>query len=385
METITQKIDLKNLDKSNWQTFRFDEIAKKISETVDPAKTDLDVYFGLEHLDAEDIHIRRKGVPSDVKGGKLKCYPGDIIFGKRRAYQRKAAIVEFEGICSAHAFVLRAIPEVIHPKLFPFFLHSDLFMHCAVDISVGGLSPTINWGQLKEQEFLLPPKEQQAQLAELLWAMDEVIEKDIEVLERLEIIYERLLFDFFENDKKYPLRELGDFVIIKSGDSPSVFEFTDLENGVPFYKVADLNESVKFQDYAKEWVLQIEKKIIPKNSIIFPKRGAAIMTNKVRITNEKCHIDTNTMALIVTDESILSNEFLFYFLYYKKLFKIADTSQIPQINNVHINPYPIHLPPISDQKNLIKKLNEVLLLKDRNNSKITSSKSLQKSLINQIF
>jgi type I restriction enzyme S subunit len=91
------------------------------------------------------------------------------------------------------------------------------------------------------------------------------------------------------------------------------------------------------------------------------------------------------MALIVTDESILSNEFLFYFLYYKKLFKIADTSQIPQINNVHINPYPIHLPPISDQKNLIKKLNEVLLLKDRNNSKITSSKSLQKSLINQIF
>ena len=184
---MTQNIDLKNLDKSTWKTYRFDQLAQKVSETVDPNTTELEIYVGLEHLDAESIHLKRKGIPSDVSGGKLKCYPGDVIFGKRRAYQRKAAIVDFEGICSAHAFVLRANPEVIDPDLFPFFLHSDLFMHCAVDISVGGLSPTINWGQLKEQEFLLPPKDQQAQLAKLLWAMDEVIEKEKEVRNNLQI------------------------------------------------------------------------------------------------------------------------------------------------------------------------------------------------------
>jgi type I restriction enzyme, S subunit len=185
MEATAQNIDLKNLDKSRWETFRFEEIASKISETVNPNTTELETYVGLEHLDAEDIHIRRKGTPDDVSGGKLKCYPGDVIFGKRRAYQRKAAIVDFEGICSAHAFVFRANSEVIDPKLFPFFLHSDQFMHRMVDISVGGLSPTINWGDLKHQEFLLPPKDQQAQLAKLLWAMDEVIEREREVLERL--------------------------------------------------------------------------------------------------------------------------------------------------------------------------------------------------------
>src|SRR5690606_7923343 len=122
---------------------------------VDPNTTTLEKYVGLEHIDAEDIHIRRFGTPDDVSGGKLKCYPGDVIFGKRRAYQRKAAIADFEGICSAHAFVFRANPDVIEPKLFPFFLHSDQFMHRAVDISVGGLSPTINWGDLKGQKFLL--------------------------------------------------------------------------------------------------------------------------------------------------------------------------------------------------------------------------------------
>lgn len=177
MESTTVNIDLKNLDKSSWHTYRFDEIASKISERVDPTDTELEVYVGLEHLDGEDIHIRRHGVPSDVKGQKLRCYPGDIIFGKRRAYQRKAAIVDFDGICSAHAFVFRANPAVIDPDLFPFFLHSDQFMHRAVDISVGGLSPTINWGDIRHQEFLLPPKDQQAQLAELLLAMDEVVAK----------------------------------------------------------------------------------------------------------------------------------------------------------------------------------------------------------------
>lgn len=163
---------LNNLDKSNWQTLPFGEIAQSIGERVDPTKTDLETYVGLEHIDPESIHIKRFGKREDVSGTKLRCYPGDVIFGRRRAYQRKAAICEFDGFCSAHSLVLRAIPEVIDPKLFPFFLHSDQFMHRAVDISVGGLSPTINWTKLKQEKFLLPPKDQQAKLAELLWAAD---------------------------------------------------------------------------------------------------------------------------------------------------------------------------------------------------------------------
>jgi type I restriction enzyme S subunit len=169
------KIDLNNLDKSDWKTYRFDEIAKNISERVDPNNTDLTVYIGLEHIDSESLHIKRNGTPDDVNGTKLKFYKGDIIFGRRRAYQRKAGIATWDGFCSAHALVLRANPDVIDPELFPFFLHSDLFMNRAVDISVGSLSPTINWGTMKHQEFRVPCKEYQKKLSELLWS----IEKDI--------------------------------------------------------------------------------------------------------------------------------------------------------------------------------------------------------------
>lgn len=378
-------INLNNLDKSEWRTYRFDEIAKNVSERVDPITTDLKVYIGLEHVDPESIHIRRTGTPDDVKGQKLKGCPGDVIFGKRRAYQRKASILTEESICSAHAFILRANPEVIDSKLFPFFLHSDAFMHRMIDISVGGLSPTINWGTLKSQEFLLPPEDQQSGLAELLWSMDEVIERYTKIGDSLRLVSQSVQKDFFDQELKYDVVNLGSLVSIKSGDSPSKFKFVCKESGVPFYKVKDMNSSIKYQNFAKEWVEPNDKKIVDSQNIIFPKRGAAIMTNKVRITCEKCHVDTNTMALEITDKSRLSVDYLYYFLLFKGLYKIADTAQIPQINNKHINPYPINLPPLNIQNNICRKLNGILDTNGNNTTHINSSKSLNKSLINQVF
>lgn len=175
---FSKTIDLRNLDKSGWETYRFDDIAQNISERVDPNNTDLETYIGLEHIDSDSLRIKRFGSSDDVNGTKLKFYKGDIIFGRRRAYQRKAGIATMDGFCSAHALVLRANADVIDPGLFPFFLHSDLFMNRAVDISVGSLSPTINWKVLRDQEFILPPKEHQPSLIRVLTAINDVCLKN---------------------------------------------------------------------------------------------------------------------------------------------------------------------------------------------------------------
>jgi len=73
---------------------------------VEPAEAQTDVYVGLEHLNPETLHLRKWGHPSDVTGQKLAFKKGDVIFGRRRAYQRKLAVAEFDGICSAHAMVV---------------------------------------------------------------------------------------------------------------------------------------------------------------------------------------------------------------------------------------------------------------------------------------
>ena len=124
---------------------------------------------------ADSLKIRRWGTPDDVEATKLMFKKGDIIFGRRRAYQRKLGVAEFDGICSAHAMVLRAKPDVVLPEFLPFFMQSDLFMNRAVEISVGSLSPTINWTTMAAQEFALPSIDEQISLTAVFALIDELL------------------------------------------------------------------------------------------------------------------------------------------------------------------------------------------------------------------
>lgn len=186
-----------DLNKNNWPEYQFSEIAEQISERIDPAESNAEIYVGLEHIKPNSIHIKEHGKPSDVKGTKLKVYKGDIIFGKRRAYQRKAAIADFDGICSAHAMVLRAKPKVMIPELFAFFLHSDVFMNRAIDISEGSLSPTIKWKILAKQKFTIPPLDEQKKLADLLWAGDKLLQHYTESMDTIEKYRNSILLNNF--------------------------------------------------------------------------------------------------------------------------------------------------------------------------------------------
>lgn len=165
------------LRKDKWNLIKFENLVDNISERVEPNDTSLERYIGLEHLDSGKIKIERYGAPSEVIGTKLKIYEGDIIFGKRRAYQRKAAVSDFDAICSAHSMVLRANEQNVEKNYLLAFIHSDLFMNRAVEISEGSLSPTIKWKSLANQQFPLPPLEEQKQIAALFQSIDTTIEE----------------------------------------------------------------------------------------------------------------------------------------------------------------------------------------------------------------
>jgi type I restriction enzyme, S subunit len=156
--------------RKGWLRVTFAEMAENITERVEPTSTDGETYVGLEHLDPGSLTVRRWGAEVALIGTKLRMRKGDILFGKRNAYLRRVALAPHDGVFSAHGMVLRARPRVVLPAFLPFFMLSDLFMDRAVRISVGSLSPTINWGTLKEQEFLLPPMAEQQRIANLLIA-----------------------------------------------------------------------------------------------------------------------------------------------------------------------------------------------------------------------
>lgn len=163
--------------KPGWKMVKFGEVVKNANLVErDPEANDIERIVGLEHIDPENLHIRRWNSVADGTSFTRKFVPGQTLFGKRRAYQRKVAYAEFEGICSGD--ILTFEPKnrkVLLPELLPFICQSDAFFGYALDTSAGSLSPRTSWAALKDFEFPLPPLDEQKRIAEILWAADEAV------------------------------------------------------------------------------------------------------------------------------------------------------------------------------------------------------------------
>ena len=176
-----------HIDKTRWKKYRFDEVCRQVNEaTKDPAAEGLDHVIGLEHIEPNNLHITHWDTLEKETTFTRKFKKGQVLFGRRRAYQRKVAYAEFDGICSGDILVFEAIEKVMLPELLPFSIQSEGFFQKALATSAGSLSPRTKFKELADYEFLLPPKAEQKRLAELLWAADEVVEKEKREMEILQ-------------------------------------------------------------------------------------------------------------------------------------------------------------------------------------------------------
>ena len=146
------------------------DVATERKETYKGSKAGYPI-VGLEHLIPEEITLTTWSEDSENTFSKM-FHKGDILFGRRRAYLKKAAVAPFDGICSGDITVIQADPEKIIPELLPFIIQNDTLFDFAVGKSAGSLSPRVKWQHLKNYEFELPNMDKQRELAELLWSMD---------------------------------------------------------------------------------------------------------------------------------------------------------------------------------------------------------------------
>lgn len=207
--------------------YRFDEIAINSKEKKKPTEEDKYTYIGLEHLDTGSLSVTRWGSEIAPVGDKLIMRKGDVLFGKRRAYQKKVAIAPFDGIFSAHGMVLRPKEAVITKEFFPLFISSDYFLDAAIKISVGSLSPTINWNDLKELVFTIPTIEEQKQIAPLIWAAIDAKNAYKKLLSSIDDLVKSQFIEMFgdarNGEEKYPLRSLKDICsVIQDGEHATV-------------------------------------------------------------------------------------------------------------------------------------------------------------------
>ena len=213
--------------------YRFEQIAINCTEKKKPVENDRFTYIGLEHLDSGCLKVTRFGAEVAPIGEKLVMHKGDVLFGKRRAYQKKVAVAPFDGIFSAHGMVLRPKEDVIDKNFFPLFISSDYFLDAAIKISVGSLSPTINWRDLKELEFDLPDLNTQRKLAEVLWAINDTTASYKKLIAITDELVKSQFMEQFGSIEKVPLEELATIVM---GQSPTSDSYNTEGIGVPFYQ-----------------------------------------------------------------------------------------------------------------------------------------------------
>ena len=290
---------------------RFDKIAFNSTAKKTPTESDKEHYIGLEHIDSECLEITRWGSNVAPIGEKLIMKKGDVLFGKRRAYQRKLAIAPFDGIFSAHGMVLRPNEEVVDKKYFPFFMSSDLFMERAVQISVGGLSPTINWKDLREQEFPLPSLAEQKVLADKLCAAYRLKESYKKLLAATEEMVKSQfieMFDFHELNFNSPSKDFESICLDDTSSATKIPAAEYLQEGK--YAVYDQAQEKDIAGYSNT------EQGLCRN---YPAVLFGDHSRVVKYINEPFFIGADGVKIIRPRKDNLIPEFLYYDLKYHNI------------------------------------------------------------------
>jgi type I restriction enzyme M protein len=188
----------------------------------------------------------------------------------------------------------------------------------------------------------------------------------------------------FQIDPKWPSRKIGDFVRINNGGVLTKF----VDNGrIACVKVSDMNLPANQREIvtSSHWVDVPPHEIVPENSVIFPKRGAAIATNKKRLTKIPCLIDNNCMALIITRPDELDSRYVFYFLHGFDLASISNSAGVALINNGDISSVQIPIPPLDIQRRIGSELGSELTLVDSNRKLIQIFEAKIKAKMDEIW
>ena len=331
------------------------------------------------------------------EAGYKRVLPGQFVI-HLRSFQGGFAHSDVEGITSPAYTIIEFRDKSQQDDIFwKYVLTSKEFIKRLETVTYGirdGRS--ISFEDFSELGFNVPDIKEQRKIGKTLTVIDTLIRKLEQKLEKLRNIKQSLLNQMFVNvnrgggyaplirfegyGEKWQRFALGDLVSIRAGQSPSFFN----KGNVPYVKVDDLNNSYWLQINTNYRVANNDRAtLIAKNSIVFPKRGAAILTNKIRVLGENAYIDTNMMALEVSKE--ISFNFLGFNIENCGLFRIADTSTIPQINNKHIEPYIVYVPKTQEQESIehtFVLLNGIL---EKSSFKLTKLRTMKQSLLQKMF
>lgn len=184
-----------------WTRVAFGDVVRQVRDLVNPEESGLDRYVAGEHMDTDDLRIRRWGTIGNGYLGPafhMRFKPGHVLYGSRRTYLRKVAVADFEGITANTTFVMETKDaNTLLPDLLPFVMQTESFHAHSIGQSKGSVNPYINFSDLTWYEFDLPPLEEQRRIAQALGAFEAAIDAHLHLAASAETVYDTLLSGIF--------------------------------------------------------------------------------------------------------------------------------------------------------------------------------------------
>ncbi|MCT4298219.1 restriction endonuclease subunit S [Elizabethkingia anophelis] len=380
-----------NIDKSKWKLTKLGELAEEISSRVDnPSTSKYERFVGLDCFVSGELKIKKWSTTDNVNSSAKAFQSGDVLFARRNAYLKRASLIEFDGCCSGDAFVLRENHDKIVHGFLSFIVNSEKLWAFANSNAEGTMSKRVKWRDLANYEFLLPPKDQQAELAELLWAMDEVIEKDLEVLKRLEEST-KVLFNSIYKDKSLIYKKLKDVLLnTQYGISNQLYDKGEL----PVLRMNNLlNGQIDFKDlkYINKSEIDLENYLLKEGDILFNRTNSFELVGKVSLFSlDSNYTFASYLVRLKCNTDIIDPRYLNLYLNSEQGKENVRQYRSPGVNQSNISPsnlikLSIPVIDINNQRIISEYVYNYKAIISQMESKLSSSKSLQKSLINQIF
>lgn len=320
------------------------------------------LYVGLENMTSDGTFVDVREVDNgELASTKFRFNEKHVLYGKLRPYLRKTTRPNFDGVCSTDILPISAGSNLNRDFLYH-FLRLPETVNLATTRSAGANLPRISPRVLEEFEIPLPPLDEQKRIAEVLDKADALRQKRRLALQKLDSLLQSVFIDMFgdpvTNPKGWNVENLGDVSRLVSGNSlPEGEEFIEQKDGLFLLKVSDMNSkgNEELITVANLWAAGYGNAnvICPKDSIIIPKRGGAIFTNKKRMLTRPAVLDPNLMA-IIPDERIIDPQFLFQWFKGFDLGSLTSGSSVPQLNKQDLYPLRIAIPPFEKQEEFRK-------------------------------
>ena len=367
----------------DWPRVSFGDVVKlNKTRVADPVADDIERYVGIEHIEPEDLRIRSWGSVADGTTFTNYFEPGQVLFVKRRAYQRKVAVADFSGVCSGDIYVFESKNwDVLLPELLPFLCQSESFFEHAVGTSAGSLSPRTNWTQLANYEFALPPLAEQRRVAEVLHAADATVSGYAGALNAAVALRASIRISEFDPHRSPPstLKELcNDGRGIQIGPFGAQLHQSDyVETGVPVVMPTNMIEDeIDLESTAKiseEKANELAVHRVKPGDILLPRRGELDRRAYVEKPHEGLLCGTGSIRIRV-DESV-SSRAVFHALSsahsVQWLVGNAVGTTMPNLNTTIVGRIPIALPSKSRQEIVVKQLDnletQIARIKERHN------------------